>query len=275
MSGTIVTPVSSTASTVETIEKSGIRDVILFGIPERRDITGRQAANANGPVQKAIRSIKSSFGSRVNVISDVCVCQYNKSGHCGISKNGSVDNDSTLELLSRIAMSHTDAGADVVAPSAMMDGQVLAIRSALESSGSKAKILAYSAKHSSSLYTPFRSAAFANKKSIDKSAYQLSPSNPREALREIEMDIAEGADMVMVKPAMAYLDVIAMARDRFDVPIAVQNVSGEYAMLNAAAENEWLDLREWLAGIFSGFKRAGADKIISYFALGFANELFD
>jgi porphobilinogen synthase len=276
-----VSPVSNIIATVETIKKLGICDVILFGIPEQRDRSGIQAADPNGPVQKSIRSIRSSFGKTINVITDVCVCQYNESGHCGIvtKKNGStvevVDNDPTLELLCKIALSHVDAGADVVAPSSMMDGQVWAIRNALRKYGSSStKILAYSAKHSSTLYSPFRSTAFANSaKPIDKSTYQVSYTNPRQAMREIANDISEGADMVMIKPSIAYLDLVAMAKDKFDVPLAVQNVSGEYVMLKAAEAEGWIDLEECLAGMLHSFKRAGADKIISYFAVDIARRL--
>jgi porphobilinogen synthase len=204
-------------------------------------------------------------------MTDVCVCQYNFSGHCGLVRKGKVDNDLTLQTLSKIAVSHVEAGADVVAPSSMMDGQVRTIKEALIDKGLKARILSYSAKHASSLYTPFRSAAFAKPHlHLDKSSYQLSYANPREALREIENDINEGADMVMIKPALAYLDIITMTKDHFDFPVAVQNVSGEYAMIKAAGVKGWINENEWKVWSIASIKRAGADKIISYFSLDIA-----
>ena len=271
MPGMAVTPVDKIAERVQSIVDSGISSVIVFGIPKSRDQQGSQARDRNGVVQRAVRAIKSGFA--INVITDVCVCQYNLSGHCGLLHGGRVDNDGTLEALSEIAASHAEAGADVVAPSAMMDGQVRAIRGRLDSNGYRTGILSYSAKHASSLYTPFRSAAFAKKSRIDKSSYQVSFANPRQVLREIELDISEGADMVMVKPALAYLDLVRMAKDRFRVPVAVQNVSGEYAMIKAAAMQGWIDEEEWKVHSVASIRRAGADRIISYFSLDVAKYL--
>ncbi|HXG07271.1 MAG TPA: porphobilinogen synthase [Nitrososphaera sp.] len=277
MPGISVTPVDKIEDHTQLILDAGISSVILFGIPRTRDHQGSQAFDENGVVQKATRTIKSVFGTSVKVVTDVCVCQYNLTGHCGIitKRGGVVDNDATLEVLSKIAASHAEAGADVVAPSSMMDGQVNAIKSALDARGLKASILSYSAKHSSSLYTPFRLAAFARKAKsrLDKSAYQVSYANPRQAIREIETDINEGADMVMVKPALAYLDLVRMIKDRFTVPIAVQNVSGEYAMIKAAAMQALIEEEDWKVSSIASIKRAGADRIISYFALDVAKYL--
>lgn len=271
MPGMAVTPVDKIAERVQSIVDSGVSSVIVFGIPKSRDQQGSQARDRNGVVQRAVRAIKSGF--TINVTTDVCVCQYNLSGHCGLLHGGRVDNDGTLEALSEIAASHAEAGADIVAPSAMMDGQVRAIRGRLDVNGHKIRILSYSAKHASSLYTPFRSAAFAKKSRIDKSSYQVSFANPRQVLREIESDISEGADMVMVKPALAYLDLVRMAKDRFRVPVAVQNVSGEYAMIKAAAMQGWIDEEEWKVHSIASIRRAGADRIISYFSLDVAKYL--
>ena len=271
MPGMSVTPVEKAADYVQAIADAGISSIIVFGIPKTRDSNGSPAADRNGVVQQAVGAIKSGFGSSMNVTTDVCVCQYNLSGHCGILRKGRVDNDATLEVLEEIAKSHVEAGADIVAPSSMMDGQVRAIKNAI---GRKTKILSYSAKHASSLYTPFRSAAFANaKQRIDKSSYQVSYANKRQAMMEIETDINEGADMVMLKPALAYLDLVRIAKDRFSIPIAVQNVSGEYAMIKAAAMHGLIDEEEWKVCSIASIRRAGADMIISYFSLDVAKYL--
>lgn len=268
MPGISLTPLDKISEHVEMIAGSGISSVVIFGIPKNRDRTGSSAAQSDGVAQQAVRMVKSVFGSSVSVVSDICICQYNISGHCGIVRDGRVDNDSTLEILAEIAASHAEAGADVVAPSSMMDGQVRAVRKALDDRGLNARILSYSAKHASSLYSPFRSAAFAKPNlNPDKSSYQLSYSNPRQAIREIETDINEGADIVMIKPALAYLDLVRRAKDRFDFPLAVQNVSGEYAMIKAAAIRGWIDEEEWKVRMLASIKRAGADMIISYFSL--------
>jgi porphobilinogen synthase len=249
--------------------------VIIFGIPKSRDPIGSSAFDRKGIVQDAIREIKSSFGSAMSVATDVCICQYNLTGHCGIvSDDGKVNNDATLKILAKIAVSHTEAGADIIAPSAMMDGQVYAIKKELYSRGLDASVLSFSAKHASSLYTPFRSAAFAKMtKRLDKSSYQVSYTNSRIALREIETDIHEGADMVMIKPALMYLDLVRMVKNKFNYPVAVQNVSGEYAMIKAAAARGWIDEEEWKVCSLVSIKRAGADKIISYFVLDVAKYL--
>jgi porphobilinogen synthase len=249
--------------------------MIIFGIPKSRDQIGSSAFDRKGIVQDAIREIKSSFGSAMSVATDVCICQYNLTGHCGIASNGGrVNNDATLKVLAKIAASHAEAGADVVAPSAMMDGQVYAIKRELDSRRFDASILSFSAKHASSLYTPFRSAAFAKMTTrLDKSSYQVSYSNSRVALREIETDINEGADMVMIKPALMYLDLVRKVKNRFNYPVAVQNVSGEYAMIKAAAMRGWIDEEEWKVRSIASIRRAGADKIISYFVLDVAKYL--
>jgi porphobilinogen synthase len=274
MPGISVTPVEKIEQHVQSVIDSGISSVIVFGIPKSRDQKGSSAFDRKGVVQRAARAIKSGFGSSVSVATDVCVCQYNLSGHCGIVAGGRVDNDATLHVLAEIAASHAEAGADVVAPSSMMDGQVYAIKGALYANGLKATILSYSAKHASSLYAPFRSAAFAKTTSrLDKSPYQVSYANPRQVLMEIETDINEGADMIMIKPALAYLDLVRMVKDRFSHPVAVQNVSGEYAMIKAAAMRGLVDEEEWKVSSIASIKRAGADRIISYFALDIAKYL--
>ena len=274
MPGMTMTPVDKVEQHVQSVIDSGISSIIIFGIPKSRDREGSSAFDKNGVVQRATRAIKSGFGRSVNVTSDVCICQYNLSGHCGIIAKRRVDNDATLHVLAKIATSHAAAGADVVAPSSMMDGQVHAIRCALYASGLKSTILSYSAKHTSSLYAPFRSVAFAKPKSrLDKSSYQVSYANARQVLMEIETDINEGADMVMIKPALAYLDLVRMVKDRFSSPVAVQSVSGEYAMIKAAAMRGLVDEEDWKVSSIASIKRAGADRIISYFALDVAKYL--
>jgi porphobilinogen synthase len=275
MPGMSVTPIQKITQRMQSIVDKGISSVIIFGIPKSRDPIGSSAFDRKGIVQEAIKEIKSSFGSAMSVATDVCVCQYNLTGHCGIASNdGKVNNDATLKILAKIAVSHAEAGADIIAPSAMMDGQVYAIKKELYSRGLDASILSFSAKHASSLYTPFRSAAFAKAtKRLDKSSYQVSYTNSRLALREIETDIYEGADMVMIKPALMYLDLVRMAKNKFNYPVAVQNVSGEYAMIKAAAMRGWIDEEEWKVCSLVSIKRAGADKIISYFVLEVAKYL--
>jgi porphobilinogen synthase len=275
MPGMAVTPVQRISQHVQSIADSGISSMIIFGIPKSRDRVGSSAFDRKGIVQDAIREIKSSFGSAMSVATDVCICQYNLTGHCGIVRNGGrVNNDDTLKVLAKIAVSHAEAGADIVAPSAMMDGQVYAIKRELHSRSLDASVLSFSAKHASSLYTPFRSAAFAKMTTrLDKSSYQVSYSNSRLALREIETDINEGADMVMIKPALMYLDLVRMVKNRFNYPVAVQNVSGEYAMIKAAAMRGWINEEEWKVHSIVSIKRAGADKIISYFVLDVAKYL--
>lgn len=275
MPGISVTPIQRISQHVQSIADSGVSSVIIFGIPKSRDPIGSSALDRKGIVQEAIRKIKSSFGSAMSVATDVCICQYNLTGHCGIVSNGGkVNNDATLKVLAKIAASHAEAGADVVAPSAMMDGQVYAIKRELHCRRLDASVLSFSAKHTSSLYTPFRSAAFAKMTTrVDKSSYQVSYSNSRLALREIETDINEGADIVMIKPALMYLDLVRMVKNKFNYPVAVQNVSGEYAMIKAAAMRGWINEEEWKVHSIASIKRAGADKIISYFVLDVAKYL--
>ena len=253
-------------SEIGEVVELGIPAVLLFGIPDRKDAAGTEAYEPNGIVQEAIRVIKQAAPDLL-VITDVCLCEYTDHGHCGVIANGGVDNDRTLELLASTAVCQVDAGADMVAPSAMMDGQVKAIRAALDARGSvDLPIMAYSAKYASAFYGPFRLAAGSAPQFGDRKGYQMDPPNARQAMLEIEQDIDEGADIVMVKPALAYLDVIARARHEFATPIAAYNVSGEYAMVKAAAQNEWLDGRRVTVEIITAIKRAGADLIISYHA---------
>lgn len=250
---------------------AGIRAVLLFGLPEWKDATGSSSWDPAGPVQSAIGAIKRAV-PRMAVIADVCLCEYTDHGHCGVIVNGEVDNDQTLPLLAKQAVSFANAGADFVAPSDMMDGRVGAIRRSLDANGfSETGLIAYSAKFASGFYGPFREAAESAPQFGDRRAYQMDPSNVREAIREIELDIEEGADMIMVKPALSYLDVIRVARDRFDLPIVAYNVSGEYSMVKAAAERGWIDGDRVMHEILTSIKRAGADLIITYFALEFAN----
>lgn len=244
----------------------GIGAALLFGLPANKDPEGTEAYEPDGIVQEAIRAIKQTIPEML-VITDVCLDEFTDHGHCGVIRDGRVDNDATLELLARMAVCQAEAGADVVAPSAMMDGQVAAIRKGLDSSGYEhLPIMAYSAKYASSFYGPFRVAADSAPQFGDRRGYQMDIANSREALREIRMDIDEGADMIMVKPALAYLDVISEARREFGYPMAAYNVSGEYAMVKAAAENEWIDGRRITLEILTAIKRAGADMIISYHA---------
>ena len=248
------------------IASLGIPAVLLFGIPSEKDEVGSQAYASQGVIQKAIQRFKVEVPD-VLVMTDVCLCEYTSHGHCGVIHNGEVQNDESLELLARMALSHVEAGADVVAPSDMMDGRVGAIRHALDERGfSSTPIMAYSAKYASGFYGPFREAAGSAPQFGDRRSYQMDPANVREALREIDLDIAEGADIVMVKPALAYLDVIRRVREHCDLPIAAYNVSGEFAMIKAAAHNGWIDERRIVMEVLTGIRRAGADMIITYFA---------
>ena len=248
------------------VESLGIPAVLLFGIPEKKDAEGTEAYETNGILQEAIRVIKQTTPDLM-VIGDVCLCEYTDHGHCGVIENETVDNDKTLELLAKMAVCQADAGVDIVAPSAMMDGQVGAIRAALDSNGyENLPIMAYSAKYASGFYGPFRVAADSTPQFGDRNGYQMDPANIQQAMREIEQDIEEGADIVMVKPALSYLDVIATAKKKFGYPMAAYNVSGEYSMVKAAAENEWIDGQRITMEILTSIKRAGADMIISYHA---------
>jgi len=244
----------------------GIPAVILFGVPDRKDALGTSAYAADGIVQRAVRALKDKLPD-LAVITDVCLCQYTDHGHCGVVEQGRIHNDATLELLARTAVSHAKAGADLVAPSDMMDGRVGEIREALDENGfEEVAILAYSAKYCSAFYGPFRTAADSAPKFGDRRSYQMDPANALEALREVTMDIEEGADIVMVKPALAYLDVIQRVRQEFDLPVAAYNVSGEYAMVKAAEERGWLDGKRAMMETLTAIKRAGADLILTYFA---------
>lgn len=258
---------------IEEIARLGIRAVLLFGLAERKDPEAREAYDENGVVPQAIRYIK-ALAPELVVITDVCVCTYTDHGHCGIAEDGEIDNDATLPILARMALAHAAAGADLVAPSAMMDGQVRAIREALDAAGFlQVGVMAYSAKFASAFYGPFREAADSAPRFGDRRSYQMDPPNAREAFREIERDIAQGADIVMVKPALAYLDVIRRARERFDHPLAAYNVSGEYSMVKAAARMGWLDEERAMMEILTSIKRAGADLILTYFAKEAARRL--
>jgi porphobilinogen synthase len=249
---------------VEELVRLGVSALILFGIPEEKDDEGSGAYDADGIVQRALRELRPRFPELV-LMTDVCLCEYTAHGHCGVIENGEVANDATLELLGRTAVSHAEAGADVVAPSDMMDGRVGALREALDDAGfEQTPIVSYAAKYASAFYGPFREAAESVPAFGDRRGYQLDPANVREAVREAELDVAEGADVLMVKPAMPNLDVIRAVRDEFDLPVAAYNVSGEYAMLKAAAARGWLDERQAAIESLTAIKRAGADFIVSY-----------
>jgi porphobilinogen synthase len=244
----------------------GIPAVILFGLPEHKDPVGSEAYADEGIVQQAIGEIKSKLPDLL-VITDVCLCEYTDHGHCGVIKNGDVDNDSTLELLVKESLSHARAGADIVAPSDMMDGRVGAIRTALDENGfAQTAIMAYAAKYASGFYGPFREAAESTPQFGDRRSYQMDPANSDEALREVELDIREGADIVMVKPAMAYLDVVYRVKQKFGYPVAAYNVSGEYSMIKAAGQNGWIDEERIMMEVLYAIRRAGADMILTYFA---------
>jgi porphobilinogen synthase len=245
----------------------GVKALLLFGIPSKKDEAASSAYDKKGVVQESIRQLKKAFGEELVVIADLCLCEYMSHGHCGLIKDGEVQNDQTLELLGKVAVTYAEAEVDIVAPSAMMDGQVGAIREALDDSGfEQVSILAYSAKYASGFYGPFREAAESTPKFGNRRSYQMSQSSQQEAMREIELDLAEGADMIMVKPALAYLDIISLAKANFNVPIVAYNVSGEYSMVKAAAQNGWIDEKIITREILTGFKRAGADLIITYHA---------
>jgi porphobilinogen synthase len=247
-------------------KKLGIKAILLFGIPEQKDEMGTQGYDEHGIIQKALREIKKKVKDII-VITDVCMCEYTSHGHCGIIKDGDVDNDETLQYLAKMSLSHVEAGADMVAPSDMMDGRVGVIRDELDQNGyNKTAIMAYSAKYASAFYGPFREAAESPPQFGDRRSYQMDPPNVREAMREIELDIEEGADIVMVKPALPYLDVIRAAREEFDHPIAAYNVSGEYSMVKAAGKLGWIDEELVMMEMLTSIKRAGADLILTYFA---------
>jgi porphobilinogen synthase len=258
--------VDQAAEEARQVADLGILAVLLFGLPETKDALGREAYSATGIVQQAIRAIKQAVPSLL-VVTDVCLCEYTDHGHCGVVEGSSIVNDLTLDLLCQTALSHVEAGADMVAPSDMMDGRVGAMRQALDTKGyTQVPIMAYAAKYASSFYGPFREAVESTPQFGDRRSYQMDPPNVREALREVRLDIEEGADIVMVKPALPYLDVIYRVRQSTDLPLAAYNVSGEFAMLKAAAQRGWLDEERAMLEALTGIKRAGADIIISYFA---------
>ncbi len=252
---------------------AGVPAVLLFGIPTRKDATGSEAWNDHGEVQRAVRELREQVPG-LAIVTDVCMCEYTDHGHCGLIKNGDVDNDATLDLLVREALSHARAGADIVAPSDMMDGRVGAIRSALDEEGfANVAIMAYSAKFASAFYGPFREAAESAPQFGDRRSYQMDPPNGDEAMREVALDLEEGADLVMVKPALPYLDLIYRVKHEFNAPVAAYNVSGEYAMIRAAGINGWIDEERATIEALTAIKRAGADLIITYFATSVARRL--
>jgi porphobilinogen synthase len=258
--------ISEVADESKHLADLGLKAILLFGLPSRKDELGSGAYADDGVVQESLRAIKEDAPELV-AMADVCLCEYTDHGHCGLVVDGGVDNDETLNVLAQTALSLARAGADVVAPSAMMDGQVSAIRTALDRAGFEDTIImAYAAKHASAFYGPFRDAAESAPRFGDRRGYQMDPANVREALREIALDLEEGADLVMVKPALAYLDVIRAARERFDAPLGAYSVSGEYAMVKAAAANGWLDERSVVAEVLTAIRRAGADFVITYHA---------
>jgi porphobilinogen synthase len=258
--------VESVVAEAAQLTRLGVRAVILFGIPDEKDDEGSGAYDDDGVIQRALRALD---GSELVLLTDVCLCEYTSHGHCGVIRDGEVDNDETLELIARTAVSHVEAGADAVCPSDMMDGRVAAIRDELPDT----PIIAYSAKYASAFYGPFREAAESAPAFGDRRGYQMDPANVREALRECEQDIAEGADVLMIKPALPYLDVIRAARERFDLPLAAYNVSGEYAMVKAAAAKGFLDERQAALESLTAIKRAGADLVVSYWTKELASWL--
>ncbi|WP_186434132.1 porphobilinogen synthase [Candidatus Nitrosocosmicus arcticus] len=269
---------------VEELAKLKISNLLLFGIPKKRNSLGSEAFNKTGVIQRAIQTIKKTFDKKLNILSDVCICQYNITGHCGVT-NGYVDtakqqergiridNDKTLNILGKISLSHCESGADFIAPSSMMDGQILYLSNLLDRNGfKKVKIMGYSAKQNSCLYSPFRNYNYLNPNFIDKSSYQSNFNNPRESIREILHDVQEGSDWVMIKPSLWYMDLVRLTKNLIDVPLVVQNVSGEYALLKAGSKIDPIDQREWIILYFKSLKRAGADKIISYLMLDLLDE---
>ena len=273
MPGQFNLSIDNAVKAARTAEEAGIAGLLLFGIPPEKDEVGSDACDENGIIQRALRAIRENVRDLL-LITDVCLCEYTSHGHCGVIKHGDVQNDPTLKLLADSAVSHVRAGADMVAPSDMMDGRVAAIRRSLDSEGfSNVPIMAYAAKYASGFYGPFREAAGSTPQFGDRRSYQMDPPNAREALREIELDIDEGADIIMVKPALPYLDIITRARERFDIPIAAYQVSGEYSMIEAAARAGWIDRERIILETTTAIKRAGADVLITYYALELAKIL--
>ena len=260
-------PLKDVVDEVNSIADLKIPAIMVFGIPSHKDDQGTSAFAQDGIVQKAISEIRKNLGNDIAIMSDVCLCQYTSSGHCGLVKGNQIDNDSSLDTLAKVAVSQAQAGADLVSPSAMMDGQVKAIRQGLDDAGfTDVAIMSHSAKHRSSLYSPFKDMAHSAPQFGDRKSYQLPYTNPKEAMREVETDISEGVDIVMIKPALAYLDLISMTRERFNVPISAYSVSGEYALVKAAAMQGWIDENEVTLEILTAIKRAGADMIVTYFS---------
>lgn len=258
---------SSVRHEASKLVEKGVKSIILFGIPRVKDENGSHADTADGVVQRAIRQLKNEFDGELVVMADVCMCQYTSHGHCGVVRDGQIENDETLKRLASIAVSYAREGVDVVGPSAMIDGQIKTIRQSLDDQGFKdTAIMAYAAKHASSFFGPFREAAFSKPEFGDRRTYQMDYSNPHEALREAALDIQEGADIIMVKPALAYLDIIRRVKERFSMPTAAYNVSGEYSMVKAAAREGWIDEKSAVLEILTGIKRAGADMILTYHA---------
>lgn len=260
-------PLDDINDEVGAISDLGIPAIMVFGIPSKKDDKGTSAFDDNGIVQKAISQIRKNFGDKMVIMADVCLCQYTSTGHCGITQGNKIDNDTSLDILARIAVSQAKAGVDTVSPSAMMDGQVAAIRKALDVEGfTDVSIMSHSAKHRSSFYSPFRDAAECAPKFGDRKTYQVPFTNAREAMMEVETDIKEGVDIVMIKPALSYLDLIAETRRRFNLPVAAYSVSGEYALVKGAAMQGWVDEKDITEEILYSIKRAGADMIVTYFA---------
>ncbi len=260
-------PLEDVVDEVGTISDLNIPAVMIFGLPAKKDDEGSSAFDEKGIVQNAISEIRKNYGDEMVIMADVCLCQYTSSGHCGLVKGDKIENDSSIATLSKIALSQAKAGVDIVSPSAMMDGQVAAIRSALDDEGfSDVAIMSHSAKHRSSFYSPFRDAAECAPKFGDRKTYQVPYTNAREALREVETDINEGVDIVMIKPALPYLDLIAETKKRFNIPVSAYSVSGEYALVKGAAIQGWIQEKEIIHEILYSIKRAGADMIVTYFA---------
>ena len=267
-------PLSDVVNEVDAIAELGIPAVMLFGIPQNKDDHGTSAFVDHGIVQKTISEIRKNFGNKIVIMADVCLCQYTSSGHCGLVRGEVIDNDSSIATLSKIAISQAKAGVDVVSPSAMMDGQVAAIRNSLDNEGfSDVSIMSHSAKHRSNFYSPFRDAAECAPQFSDRRTYQVPFTNPREAMREVETDINEGVDIVMIKPALTYLDLIAETKRKFNIPVSAYSVSGEYALVKGAAMQGWVDEDAMTKEILYSIKRAGADMIVTYFAKSVASNL--
>lgn len=267
MPGQFRLPPNEVINVAKDLTSLGIPAVILFGIPAKKDETGSSAYDKDGIVQRAVRTLKEQLENELVIMTDVCLCQYTSHGHCGVVKGNEILNDPTLEILQRVAVSHAEAGADVVAPSGMIDGQVRAIRKALDQAGfSNVAIMAYSAKHASYFYGPFREAADSAPSFGDRRSYQMDYANSNEALQEVRLDVKEGADIIMVKPALAYLDLIYRIKTKFGLPTAAYNVSGEYSMIKAAAEKGWIDEKAIVLEVLTAIRRAGADMILTYFA---------